>query len=109
MISINANIRSGWFAAIFFGSPIVVLLYFITTFRTKNRENLIWVACALVFAIVTTVVTFTQHLPLNNQLENGLSWQDYIAPWLQWNHVRTATSLLAFALMLGACTVKYRR
>lgn len=102
MVSINANIRNGWFAAIFFGAPALVLLSLITSMAVTSKRVSFWVFLALNLAIFTLVITFTIHLPLNEQLANGVEWGSYSAPWVQWNHARTATSMLAFVSMLCA-------
>jgi len=99
MNSINANIRSGWFAAIFFGAPALILISLIVTMR-KNRKPPLWILSAFVFAVCTLAITFTQHIPLNDELANGLAWNQYYPEWVTWNHARMCTSLLAFLSML---------
>ena len=99
MNSINANIRNGWFAAIFFGAPVLTAISLIVTLL-KNRNKSLWVFTAFVFAVCTLVITFTQHIPLNNGLANGLAWSQYYPEWVAWNHARMCTSLLAFLSML---------
>lgn len=99
MISINANIRSGWFAAIFFGAPVLIAVS-LAVKLLNNRKRSFWILCAFVFAISTLTITFTQHLPLNSELANGLAWSQYYPEWVTWNHARMLTSLLAFLCML---------
>ncbi|MFL2096705.1 anthrone oxygenase family protein [Marinilactibacillus psychrotolerans] len=49
------------------------------------------------------LVTGTRNVPLNNQLEavnaedNGSQdvWERYLKSWTMWNHIRTASSLIA--------------
>jgi len=101
MISINANIRTGWFAAIFFGAPVTILLATVLLHRIKNRAY-IWALIAFIFAVSTLVITFSQHIPLNDRLADGLDWVAYYTSWVGWNHVRMTTSVLAFLMMLGA-------
>ena len=101
MISINANIRTGWFAAISFGAPVAILLATLILRRTKNRAY-IWSLIALIFAVSTLVITFTQHLPLNDRLAEGMDWNAYYIDWVGWNHVRMITSVVAFLMMLGS-------
>ncbi len=102
MISINANIRDGWFAALFFGAPLTILLSLVIMAGAKGKGIVLWLFLALGFAISTLVITFTIHLPLNDELAAGVSWSSYVGPWVQWNHVRLVTSLLAFISMLCA-------
>lgn len=99
MNSINANIRNGWFAVIFFGTPVTTILSLLMIIRLKQKEMYPWVLLAAVFAVATFVITFTIHLPLNAELTNGQEWSSYVGPWVQWNHARTATSLLSFISM----------
>lgn len=100
MNSINSNIRTGWFAAIFFGAPVSIIFSLIVIFREKQKVMYLWVSLASLFALATFIVTFTVHLPLNSELENGAQWSSYVEPWVQWNHVRMGTSLAAFLCML---------
>ena len=102
MNSINANIRNGWFASIFFGSPIATILSVVAVIKSKKKEVYLWVSLAAVFAIATFIITFSIHLPLNAELANGLEWSSYVGRWVQWNHARMVTSLLAFVFMLCA-------
>lgn len=102
MNSINANIRNSWFAVIFFGTPVATILSVITVVRSKQKEVYPWVSLASVFAIATLVITFSIHIPLNAELANGQEWSSYVGPWVQWNHARMVTSLLAFVLMACA-------
>lgn len=108
MRSINANIRSGWFALIFFGSPLALLLCTIAAFASRGaRQALPWLA-ALALMIATVVITSRLHVPMNNALaaagnaDAGALWRDYSSRWTQWNHLRSATSGLAFALAIIA-------
>ena len=101
MISINANIRTSWFAAIFFGAPVAILLATVLLRTIKNRAY-IWALIALIFAVCTLIITFTQHLPLNDRLAEGMGWNEYYIDWVGWNHVRMITSVLAFLMMLGS-------
>lgn len=107
MVSINANIRSGWFAAIFFGAPVFILLSLIAAWREKKKIDL-WLSLAFIFAIATLVITFSIHLPLNTELANGLNWSSYMDPWVMWNHVRMLTSLLAFISMLYVMALYFK-
>ncbi|MEB8433853.1 DUF1772 domain-containing protein [Cocleimonas sp. KMM 6892] len=102
MISINANIRNGWFGVIFFGTPLSILFSLILILGARNKRLLLWVSLALAFAISTLVITFSKHLPLNDELANSSNWASYVGPWVLWNHARMVTSFLAFASMLCA-------
>ena len=100
MQSINTNIRSGWFAATFFGTPVLIMASLIYTLL-NNKRRVLWAGLALLFAIGTLAITFTQHIPLNNALADGLAWAEYSPQWVTWNHARMITSLLAFLSMIA--------
>ena len=105
MVSINAHLQTGWFGAVFFGTPVAVLIS-LTLLLGSNRKGVMWLLVALFFSLCTLAITFTQHLPLNSQLANGLSWSEYYVAWTSWNHVRMLTSLFAFLCMLGLLSLK---
>lgn len=108
MVSINANIRNGWFAAIFFGAPISIFISFIVSLITKRKIVTLWLSISLIFSVATLIITFTKHLPLNAELANGANWSSYFNSWIQWNHVRMITSLLAFISMLCVLTAHFK-
>ena len=68
------------------------------------------IAGSLLYLGGTFVVTMAANVPLNDRLERvdprggdvARAWQDYVGPWLAWNHVRTVTAIAAFALLLVA-------
>lgn len=108
MISINANIRNGWFGVIFFGTPISIFASLIMMLGAKNKRVYRWTSLALVFAIMTLVITVTKHLPLNDELANGSDWPSYFGSWVQWNHVRMTSSLMAFISILFALVLHFK-
>jgi len=63
-----------------------------------------WIALTgAIIAVVPLVVTGVGNVPLNNRLDTssdaGAQWQRGVRPWLRWNHVRTAASAVACALL----------
>ncbi|MGB1012238.1 MAG: DUF1772 domain-containing protein [Thiolinea sp.] len=101
MNAINANIRNAWFGAIFFGAPALIAISLVAAWL-KFRNALWWVLPAFIFAVLTLVITFSQHIPLNNELAGGLMWSQYYPDWVTWNHARMCTSVLSFVFMLLA-------
>lgn len=109
MRSINANIRNGWFAMIFFGSPLTLLICLIAVSVSRGPARLagMWLA-ALALMITTLLVTAQLHVPMNNALaaagdaDPARLWNDYSNHWTSWNHLRTTTSTVAFALAIIA-------
>lgn len=57
------------------------------------------------FFIGTTLVTVTRSVPLNNLLrdssvdELAQVWQRYLDKWVFWNHVRSASAIIAGFLL----------
>lgn len=106
MQTINANIRSAWFAAIFFGAPLALLITSAMIFRS-NRSAAKYALLAFVFATATIIITLRLHVPMNNELATVDSataansvWSVYSERWTSWNHIRMLTSILAFGFSL---------
>jgi len=68
---------------------------------------------SLSYVIGTILVTMVCNVPLNNALA-GMSpasgdaasfWLKYVRQWTAWNHVRTASGLVAAALLLTAASL----
>ncbi|HLT12089.1 MAG TPA: DUF1772 domain-containing protein [Micromonosporaceae bacterium] len=111
---INARILNGWFAIAFVGAPLLTVAAAIVALAapgdaTGTRP---WTIAAAVLALATVAITAAANVPLNNMLEAagepdkivdpaGLRAR-FERPWVRWNNVRTATSVAAFACMVGA-------
>lgn len=107
MQTINANIRNGWFAIVFFGAPAALLVAGVQLLGV-NHKAAIFYLLSVVLAAVTVAITFTLHVPMNNALAAvdaptaaTTVWSDYAGRWTRWNHFRTGTSLLAFIASLS--------
>jgi len=110
MQTINANIRNGWFAVIFFGAPVALLITALMMFST-NRAAAVYALLAFVFATITVVLTLLLHVPMNNELatvDGGTAaqsvWSVYSERWTSWNHARTLTSVIALGFGLIGLT-----
>jgi uncharacterized membrane protein len=100
MQSVNANIMTGWFALIFFGTPIVTAVAALAAWLGDGRTAAVWLAAATVIYLVGCfAVTVVFNVPMNDALaqldagsvaDPGAAWTGYAGPWNAWNHVRTA-------------------
>ena len=68
MNAINANIRSGWFALIFFGSPLALLITTGAIFSRCGSRAALWWLAAFVLIATTIIITTRVHVPMNNAL-----------------------------------------
>jgi len=108
MNAINNEIRSAWFAAVFFGAPLVTLLAAVLGLVSGRRGVALLVAAAFVALGATVALTATIHLPLNAGLMKEAlisaptAWPAYSETWVSANHLRFATSLAGLIAMLFA-------
>jgi uncharacterized membrane protein len=113
MQSVNANIMTGWFALIFFGTPIATAVAALAAYLGGERAAALWMTAATaIYLVGCFAVTVVVNVPMNEALaaidargvpDAGAAWRDYAGPWTAWNHVRTAAcgaSLLCAALAL---------
>lgn len=110
MQGINAEVRNAAFAPAFFGAPIACALAAILWLRSgQPAPALLFCAALIVYALGAFVPTFLVNVPMNEALARAsvpsgaeaarMLWRDYSTRWLDWNHVRTAASLVG--LLLG--------
>lgn len=87
--------------------------------RTGQRAVLMWVGAALVFYLLTVVITFAVHEPLNEDFrtvaepDSGAEFaaaraQLDEARWAAWNTVRAVGSTLAFGCLVLASVIRDR-
>jgi len=77
-----------------------------------DRRAVLAVAAATLYAGGSIALTFARNVPMNDALEQMDArdaatvryWQSYVRRWTAWNHVRTAASLAAAALLTVALT-----
>ena len=110
MQSVNANIRNAWFAVIFFGAPVLLLLTTFMLFLNNLWKPSLLFSIASIAAATTVIITMTVHVPMNNELamvspaaaSSFQLWADYSSAWTQWNHLRTSTSVISLmAALIG--------
>jgi uncharacterized membrane protein len=112
MQSVNANIMTGWFALIFFGTPVAIALAALAAWLGDERAAAAWLAAAtVVYMVGCFAVTVVFNVPMNDALaradaravaDAGAAWTGYAGPWNAWNHVRTAACGGAFLCTLLA-------
>ena len=113
MQSVNANIMTGPFALIFFGTPAATAAAALCAWLAGGRAAALWlVAATAAYLVGCFAVTVAANVPMNNALaaldaralpDPQAAWRDYAGPWAAWNHVRTVAcgaTLLATALAL---------
>ena len=111
MNSINATILNGAFLAVFMGTAALsVALLVGWLFGWMPSGGTFALAGALVYLIGIIGVTMVFNVPMNNALaavqadspEGAHLWQDYLARWTMWNHVRTVAGVAGSALFILA-------
>jgi uncharacterized membrane protein len=112
MQSVNANIMTGWFAILFFGTPLVTALAALAAWLGDGRAAAGWlVAATAVYLVGCFAVTVVFNVPMYDALarldasalpDAGAAWAGYAGPWNAWNHVRTAACGVSFLCALGA-------
>jgi uncharacterized membrane protein len=115
MNSINVVIVQSVFLPVFMASTLTsLLLAVLSLFRWDEPGALLMLAGGLLYVVGMFVVTMLFNVPLNNALavvapasdEARTIWARYLTDWTWWNHVRTITSTLAFALFIAAIAVR---
>lgn len=101
----------------YFGAPILAIVVGVVAIVKWGQPGSGWILVGAVFGVLGAIITMAFNVPLNNHLDTvdpaGLSvadaareWQAYYSRWTAWNHVRTASSIIAAVLM--AIALRYR-
>jgi Predicted integral membrane protein len=106
MQSINIAVITPLFLVPFFGTGAVCLAAAIVARNLPTFPAI--VGATLLYLVGTLLTTMAANVPLNNRLarlDSGdaaspVVWKRYITRWTLWNHLRTASALLAAALLL---------
>lgn len=115
MNSINKVIVQSLFLPVFMGSTLTCLaLAVLAPLRWSEPGAALWLAGGTLYVAGMFVVTAVFNVPLNNALaaaqpassEAATLWAQYLSDWTWWNHVRTITSTLAFALFIAAIAAR---
>lgn len=113
MQEINDAIQNPFFAASFFGAPLLLVLATGLYARGVHGQQFgLVLAATLVFWVGSLGVTVGGNIPLNEQLASytpgtaasaATIRQQFAQPWNCWHQMRTVASVVALVLLLGAC------
>jgi uncharacterized membrane protein len=86
--------------------------------RSGSAHTAGWIVAALALYAVTSVITFAIHLPLNEELKQagaldgienlGAVRDDFVAPWVAWDIVRTLAATAGFGSLAWALVLRGR-
>jgi uncharacterized membrane protein len=109
-INVYAN-SNGPFLLAYFGATLLAIAVGVVAVVQIRQPGSGWLLAGAIVGVLAAIITIAFNVPLNNHLDTvdpaGLSvadaareWAAYYSPWTAWNHARTATSIIASALML---------
>jgi uncharacterized membrane protein len=105
MTSINRVILRSVFMPLFFGSTFLAVAAGLLGLRQLDEpQGWLMLAGGAIFLVGMFGVTAAFNVPLNNRLDANPAavWNEYLAIWTAWNHVRTLACLVAGTLFLLA-------
>ena len=120
MNGVNGVVQNGAFALSFFGAPVLLLVATIAGVVAGDRRAAVRLGMAFGVCLLSVhVVTFTYHIPLNQNLmavdpaqvgaDAGEIWAAYSSEWKGWNWVRTLGAGLSVLLVGLALATMGRR
>jgi uncharacterized membrane protein len=115
-INVEAN-GNGPFLLVYLGASVLALAVGVAAVAHFGRPGSGWLLAGAIFGVLGAIVTIAFNVPLNNHLDTvdptalpladaAAEWQSYLTTWSAWNHIRTATAVIASVLMLIG--VRYR-
>lgn len=111
MQSINIVVVNPLFMGAYMGAAACFAVLAIGAFSDLSASpSMLLLAAAALYIIGTIGVTMVFNVPLNNELaaanpsgaEAQSIWSAYYGSWQLWNHIRTATGMLALVLLILA-------
>lgn len=111
MQEINVAAINVAFMAALFGTGVgCTLLIAVSLLDGHSPKSTPLIAAGFIYLVGVVLVTIAANVPRNNALaavnptsvEGARLWADYVVTWTAWNHVRTATALVAAALLMLA-------
>lgn len=110
MQSINVVVINPVFLSVFIGTAILCIVLTIAALIGWSPRTLYLIAGSFLYFAGCFLVTMFFNVPLNDALaavapgstDGANLWMRYLSVWTNWNHVRTAASLLASAFFILA-------
>ena len=108
MQSINVFAINSWFLVAFLGTAALSVATMIAAVVQWNEPFALFLLLGGVFYLAGCfAITMIFNVPMNQALatlpptapDRSARWASYVSGWTAWNHVRTAASLLAAALL----------
>lgn len=102
MREINVAAVGPGFMAVFVGATLLSLGLAIAAFVYRGGDGMgLLLAGSALYLVGSFGVTAAFNVPLNDALAQGATtWPRYLAAWTAWNHVRTATTLASFVVLV---------
>jgi uncharacterized membrane protein len=112
------RIENPFFFLTLLGAPALAGVALSQARRSGSPRTARWIVAGLALYAVMVVVTVAVHFPLNDELKGagdpariedpaGVR-DDFLAPWVAWNIVRTLASTAAFACLAWALVLRGR-
>lgn len=117
MNAINVTAVTPMFMTALLGTAAICIALAVWAILAWDRPGAAWLLSAsAVYVVSTIIVTIAFNVPRNNALaavdpttaEGAAYWQNYLAMWTAWNHVRTLGALLALAGFIAALLMSRR-
>ena len=111
MQGINVAAITPAFMTALFGTALsCIALGVVALADWRSPRSTFMLGAAVLYVGGVVVVTVVCNVPRNDALaaadpaspEGARVWADYLVTWTQWNHVRTASALVAAALLISA-------
>ena len=115
MQSINRVIQNPIFLGVFMGTAVISLvLAGISVWNWAEPASYYVIAGSVLYVIGSFLLTIVFNVPLNNTLDEADAttasgqqvWENYLANWTFWNHLRTIASLLSTVAFTFAFAAK---
>ena len=109
MQSINVTILGGTFLSVFMGTALISIVLIVAWFLGWIPTGGTYVLAGSIAYLVGIIgVTMVFNVPMNDALmavkpetaEGATYWQQYLASWVPWNHVRTFAGIASLALFI---------
>ena len=108
MQSINVAVLNPWFMLAFLGTAAAYVLALMASLLRWHEPGAVYLFTgSTLYLVGRLLVTIVFNVPKNKALASVVSttpdgaslWAGYVSSWTTWNHVRTAASLAAAALL----------